>query len=283
MGFRVHPNPSNGIPLGEIPIPKFKMWLMDKLFDLTGKVALITGSSSGMGKAIAEAMGLHGAKVVVSSFDTEGVINTIEDFKKQGIETIGVPCDMSKVEDIDRLFQTAISTFGKIDILVNCVGMAIPNGFLDINAAVFEKTMALNLQSAIYLTKLVIPQMVKRNDGAIIYLASIAGVRGNKSIGLYGISKAGLIQLARNLAVEFGPHNIRVNSISPGMINTPFSESLMNNAEFMAKRLALTPLRRVGEVEEIAGVAVMLASKAGGFMTGQNIIVDGGTVISDGN
>lgn len=256
---------------------------MDKLFDLTGKVALITGASSGMGKAIAEAMGLYGAKVVVSSFDTEGVLKTIEDFKKQGIETIGVPCDMSKVEDIDRLFQTAISTFGQIDILVNCVGMAIPNGFLDINAADFEKTMALNLQSAIYLTKLVIPQMVEQKDGTIIYLASIAGVRGNKSIGLYGISKAGLIQLARNLAVEFGPHNIRVNSISPGMINTPFSEGLMNNAEFMSKRLALTPLRRVGEVEEIAGVAVMLASKAGGFITGQNIIVDGGTVISDGN
>ena len=143
--------------------------------------------------------------------------------------------------------------------------------------------MALNLQSAIYLTKLVIPQMIEQKDGAIIYLASIAGVRGNKSIGLYGISKAGLIQLARNLAVEFGPHNIRVNSISPGMINTPFSESLINNAEFMSKRLALTPLRRVGEVEEIAGVAVMLASKAGGFITGQNIIVDGGTTVGDGN
>ena len=256
---------------------------MDKLFDLTGKVALITGASSGMGKAIAEAMGIHGAKVVVSSYDTEGCQKTVQSFENQGITCLASPCDMSKVEDIDNLFQTAISTFGKIDILVNCVGVAIPNGFLDINSVDFEKTMALNLQSAIYLTKLVIPQMIEQKDGAIIYLASIAGVRGNKSIGLYGISKAGLIQLARNLAVEFGPHNIRVNSISPGMINTPFSEGLMNNAEFMSKRLALTPLRRVGVVEEIAGVAVMLASKAGGFITGQNIIVDGGTVISDGN
>ena len=256
---------------------------MYKLFDLTGKVALITGSSSGMGKAIAEAMGIHGAKVVISSNDTEGCQKVVQVFENQGITCIAVHCDMSKVEDIDKLFQMAISTFGQIDILVNGVGMAIPNGFLDINSADFEKTIGLNLQSAIYLTKLVIPQMVEREDGAIIYLASIAGVRGNKNIGLYGISKAGLIQLARNLAVEFGPHNIRVNSISPGMINTPFSESLMNNAEFMSKRLALTPLRRVGEVEEIAGVAVMLASKAGGFMTGQNIIVDGGTTISDGN
>ena len=256
---------------------------MYKLFDLTGKVALVTGSSSGMGKAIAEAMGIHGAKVVVSSHDTEGCQKVMQVFENQGIKCLAVPCDMSKVEDIDKLFQTVISTFGQIDILVNGVGMAIPNGFLGINSTDFEKTMALNLQSAIYLTKLVIPQMVEQKDGVIIYLASIAGVRGNKNIGLYGISKAGLIQLARNLAVEFGPHNIRVNSISPGMINTPFSESLINNAEFMSKRLALTPLRRVGEVEEIAGVAVMLASKAGGFMTGQNIIVDGGTTISDGN
>ena len=256
---------------------------MDKLFDLTGKIALVTGASSGMGKAIAEAMGFHGAKVVVSSNDTEGCQKVVQVFENQGITCLAMPCDMSKVEDIDNLFKTSISTFGKIDILVNCVGMAIPNGFLDINAADFEKTMALNLQSAIYLTKLVIPQMVEQKDGAIIYLASIAGVRGNKSIGLYGISKAGLIQLARNLALEFGPHNIRVNSISPGMINTPFSEILMNNAEFMSKRLALTPLRRVGEVEEIAGVAVMLASKAGGFITGQNIVVDGGTTIGDGN
>ena len=106
-------------------------------------------------------------------------------------------------------------------------------------------------------------------------------MRGNKSIGLYGVSKAGLIQLARNLAVEFGPDNIRVNTISPGMINTPFAQCLMENPTFMTKRLGQTPLRRVGEVEEIAGLAVMLASKAGGFITGQNIIVDGGTTISD--
>ncbi len=132
-------------------------------------------------------------------------------------------------------------------------------------------------------TKLVIPPMQAQKEGVIIYLASIAGVRGNRYLGLYGISKAGLIELARNLAVEFGPDNIRVNTISPGMINTPFSASLMKNDDFMKKRLAQTPLRKVGEVEEIAGVAVMLASKAGGFITGQNIIVDGGTTISDGN
>lgn len=256
---------------------------MKNLFNLTNKIALVTGSSSGMGKAIAEAMGAHGAKVVISSNDTEGGQKVCDAMTAHGIEAVNIPCDMSKKEDIQRLYDAAVATFGKIDILVNCVGIAMPNGFLDINAADFEKTMSLNLQSTIYLTKLVVPLMQAQKDGVIIYLASIAGVRGNKNIGLYGISKAGLIQLARNLAVEFGPDNIRVNSISPGMIDTPFSKGLIQNKVFMEKRLSQTPLRRVGLPEEIAGVAVMLASKAGGFMTGQNIIVDGGTTISDGN
>lgn len=256
---------------------------MKSLFDLSGKTALITGSTSGMGKAIANAMGLHGAKVVISSNDTAGVIETVEEFRAEDIEAIGVECDMSSKTDIDTLFQQTIQTFGKIDILVNCVGIASVGSFLEINQENFEQTMAVNLQAAIYLTKLILPQMQVQRDGTIIYLASIAGVRGNKMLGLYGVSKAGLIELARNLAVEFGPDNIRVNTISPGMINTPFSESLIKNEAFMEKRLSQTPLRRVGEVEEIAGVAVMLASKAGGFITGQNIIVDGGTTISDGN
>ena len=253
------------------------------LFDLTGKVALITGSSSGMGRAIAQAMGQHGATVIVSSNDADGCEAVAKNFEQQGITAVSIPCDVSKKEALDALYQTALAQFGKIDILVSCVGMAPTGSFLDITAADFEQTMALNLQSAIYLTKLVVPQMVERRNGVLIYLASIAGVRGNKNIGLYGLTKAALIQLARNLAVEFGPHNIRANTISPGMIDTPFSKSLLENPAFMEKRLALTPLRRVGTADEIAGVAVMLASRAGGFITGQNIIVDGGTVISDGN
>ncbi|MDZ7881131.1 MAG: SDR family oxidoreductase [Saprospiraceae bacterium] len=256
---------------------------MKELFNLSNKIALITGSTSGMGKAIAEALGENGAKIIISSPDTEGGNETLKAFKNKGIEAVFISCDVSKKSEIKQLYEKSIAFYGKIDILVSCVGIAMPNPFLEISAADFEKTMALNLQSAIYLTKLVIPQMRERKDGAIIYLASIAGVRGNKSIGLYGISKAGLIQLARNLAVEFGPDNIRVNCISPGMIDTPFSKGLMSDESFMKKRLALTPLRRVGTVEEIAGVAVVLASKAGGFITGQNIVVDGGTTIGDGN
>jgi NAD(P)-dependent dehydrogenase (short-subunit alcohol dehydrogenase family) len=256
---------------------------MKHLFDLHGKTALITGASSGMGKAIAEALGAHGARVVVSSNDAEACREVVQDFVGRGIQAISIPCDVSIPADIDHLVKTALSTMGKIDILASCVGIAPAGSFLDNHAADFERSMQVNLQSAIYLTKLLLPQMVAQNEGVILYLASIAAVRGNKNIGLYGISKAGLLQLTRNLAVEFGPHNIRVNAILPGMIDTPFSQSLLQNQAFMERRLSLTPLRRVGTVEEIAGVAVMLASRSGGFITGQNIIVDGGTVISDGN
>ncbi len=256
---------------------------MNDLFNLHGKTALVTGASSGMGKAIAEAMAAHGATVIISSNDGAGCEAVLQEFLEKGIRAIAISCDVSKKSDIEKLVKTALEKTEKIDILASCVGIAPTGSFLEINAADFERTMQINLQSAIYLTKLLLPQMVERKDGVLIYLASIASIRGNKNIGLYGISKAGLAQLARNLAVEFGPYNIRANAISPGMIDTPFSKNLLKNKDFLEKRLALTPLRRVGTVEEIAGVAVMLASKAGGFITGQNIVVDGGTVVSDGN
>ncbi|MBD0368447.1 MAG: SDR family oxidoreductase [Flavisolibacter sp.] len=257
--------------------------MRDRLFDLNGKVALITGASSGMGRAIAEAMAEQGATVVLSSNDEQGCKQVTEDLNEKNYAAHYIVCDVAKKEEIENLYNGTISRAGKIDILVSCVGVAIPGSLLDINAEDFEKTFAINLQSAIYLTKLVIPQMAERNDGVLIYLSSISGVRGNKSIGLYGLSKAALIQLARNLAVEWGPKNIRANTISPGVIETGFAKPMLNDEEVMKKRVALTPLRRVGQPDEVAGVAVMLASKAGGFITGQNIIVDGGTVISDGN
>ncbi len=256
---------------------------MTNLFDLSSKTALITGSSSGMGKAIALAMGHQGAKIIITSNEPKEIKKTVNKCHNLGINAIGITCDMTQKQQIDELYSHSLFAFDKIDIFVNCVGLAPTGSFMEINQENFENTMALNLQSAIYLTKLILPQMQAQKDGVIIYLASIAGVRGNKNLGLYGISKAVLIAMTKNLAVEFGPSNIRINAISPGLINTPFSESLMKNEDFMKKRLAQTPLRRVGEVEEIAGLAVMLASKAGGFITGQNIIVDGGTTISDGN
>jgi NAD(P)-dependent dehydrogenase (short-subunit alcohol dehydrogenase family) len=256
---------------------------MKDLFSLKGKIVLLTGASSGMGKAIAEAMGLHGATVIISSNDEKACIKAVQGFIKKNIKAHYVFCDVAVREDFENLVNTTLSKFKRIDVFVNCTGIAINGSFLDINKEDLEKTMAINLQASVCITKMILPQMMKQKDGVIIYLASIAGVRGNKNIGLYGISKAGLIQSAKNLAVEFGPYNIRVNCISPGLIDTPFSKEMMKNKIVMKRRLSLTPLRRVGKAEEIAGVAVMLASKAGAFITGQNIIVDGGTVITDGN
>lgn len=256
---------------------------MTDLFELTGKVALVTGASSGMGRAIAETMGRHGATVIVSSNDSDGCEEVVNELKAGDIHAVAIPCDVSSNEEIQKLVLTSLRLVGPVDILISCVGVAKPASFMDIEVADVDQTMQINLQSAVYLTKLVLPPMIERKDGVLIYLGSIAGVRGNKSLGLYGITKAGLTQLARNLAVEFGPYNIRANVISPGMIDTPFSQSLLENKAFIEKRLAQTPLRRVGTPDEIAGVAVMLASKAGAFITGQNIIVDGGTTISDGN
>lgn len=257
--------------------------MTSNLFDLTGKVALVTGGSSGMGRAIALALGEHGATVVVSSNDAAASAATAQELASQGITALAVACDMGEQAQVRQLAETALARLGRVDVLVSCVGLAPMGSVLEADANDFAAAMAVNVQSAIYLTKLLVPQMAERQDGALIYLASIAGVRGNKSIGLYGVSKAALIQLARNLAVEFGPYNVRANTISPGVIETAFARPLLDNPEVMARRLALTPLRRVGQPEEVAGVAVLLASRAGGFITGQNIVVDGGTVISDGN
>lgn len=256
---------------------------MKHLFDLTGKVALITGASSGMGKAIAEILGTYGALTIVSSNDIDACNKTVEEFKKKGILAFSIPCDVSNPSEIDTLYENTVKKYGEVAILVSCVGIAIPGGFMDINTTSFEKTMSVNLQSAIYLTKKVIPAMQKNKDGVLIYLSSLSSIRGNKHIGLYGLSKAGLAQLARNLAVEYGPDNIRVNAISPGVIDTEFAKPMTSNSKVLEKRIALTPLRRIGTVDEVAGIALMLASKAGGFITGQNIIIDGGTTISDGN
>ncbi|MGX7689179.1 SDR family NAD(P)-dependent oxidoreductase [Flectobacillus roseus] len=256
---------------------------MRNLFDLTGKVALVTGATSGMGKAIAETLGLHGATLMIASNDGLACQQVREEFSQKGITTWAKVCDVSDSNQVRTLVNETLQITQKIDILVSCVGIGLAGSLENSTNQDFSKMIQVNLLQALELTQLVIPSMRDNGGGSIIYLSSIASVRGNKSLGLYGITKAGLVQLARNVAVEYGPLNIRANAISPGMIDTPFAKELLSNKDFLEKRLALTPLRRVGLPEEIAGVAVMLASKAGGFITGQNIIVDGGTTISDGN
>jgi len=253
-------------------------------FDLSGRVAIVTGSTRGIGDAIAAALGHAGATIVVSSENALDCERAEARLLGKGIKVIAVPCDISSSADIENLVNTTVSRLGRLDILVCNAGVEGPVGPIgSASSADIDRTIKINLNSAISLTSQAIPHMVRQGCGSVILVSSIAGLRGNRSIGVYGLTKAALAQLARNLAVEWGPQHIRVNCISPGLIETDFSKGIMANDEYFRRRLSLTPLRRVGKPEEIAAAALFLAGNGGAFVTGHNLVVDGGTIISDGN
>jgi NAD(P)-dependent dehydrogenase (short-subunit alcohol dehydrogenase family) len=252
------------------------------LFDLTGKVAVITGSSRGIGKAIAERMAEHGAKVVISSRKLEPCEEVAAALNaKHGPGTaIAVPANIASKEDLQHLVDQTRKVFGQVDI---CVCNAASNPYYGPLAGIsddqFRKILDNNIISNHWLIGMVAPEMRERKDGAIIIVSSIGGLRGNAIIGAYNISKAADFQLARNLAHEFGPDNVRVNCIAPGLIKTDFARALWENPETLHRATTAVPLRRIGEPDELAGAAVYLASKAGSFMTGQALVVDGGATI----
>ncbi|HJV82907.1 SDR family oxidoreductase [Noviherbaspirillum sp.] len=252
------------------------------LFDLNGKVAVITGSSRGIGRAIAERMAEQGAKVVISSRKLgpcEEVVNAINARHGEG-RAIAVPANISSKDELKHLVDATMQAFGKIDILVcNAASNPYYGPMAGIEDEQFRKILENNVIANHWLIQMVAPQMIERKDGAIIIVSSIGGLRGSPVIGAYNISKAADFQLARNLAVEFGPHNVRVNCIAPGLIKTDFARALWENPDTLKRATSTTPLRRIGEPDEIAGAAVYLASTAGSFMTGQSIVVDGGATI----
>ncbi len=257
---------------------------MNSPFDLSGCVALVTGAASGIGQAIAATLGRQGAAVILADINEQGCCSTAEAIAKEGIAALPIAVDLAHRESVDALLANAIAWRGRVDILVCSAGVEGHVGtLLDVSNSQWNNVMTVNLQSALWLSSGAAPVMRAQGKGRIIFISSIAGLRGNKMIGLYGVAKAGLSQLARNLAVELGPDGITVNTVAPGLIETPLSKPLMGNGDFMSKRLSMTPLRRVGTVAEVSGVVSMLAAAAGGFITGQTIVVDGGTVISDGN
>ncbi|MGI4836460.1 MAG: SDR family NAD(P)-dependent oxidoreductase [Janthinobacterium lividum] len=254
------------------------------LFDLAGKTALVTGATRGIGLAVARAYGQAGARLAISSESLEDCRRVAAALADEGLEAWPIPADLSQRAEVDAMAAAVLDHFGGLDALVCNAGVAPHMGPLaSASDADWQTTLDINLRSALWLTNAVLPSMAARGGGSVVLMASIAGVRGNKALGLYGLSKAALAQLARNLAVEWGPANIRVNAISPGVIQTEFARPLTDSPALMEKRLALTPLRRVGTPAEIAGLALLLAAPAGGFITGQNLIVDGGTTIGDGN
>ena len=252
------------------------------LFDLSGQVAVITGSSRGIGRAIAERLAEHGARVAISSRtakDCEEVAAGIN--ARHGAGTaIAKAASISSKPDLEALVAETGRVLGPISILVcNAASNPYYGPQAGISDAQFRKILDNNIIANHWLVQLTAPQMVERKAGSIVIVSSIAGVRGNAVIGAYGISKAADMQLARNLAVEYGPHNIRVNCIAPGLIKTDFARALWEDEAMLARRNSSTPLRRIGEPDEIAGAAVFLASRAGSFMTGQTLVIDGGVTI----
>jgi len=252
------------------------------LFDLSDKVAIVTGSTRGIGEAIAHRFAEHGAKVVVSSRKADACDKVAADINaKHPGQAIAVPCNISDKAALQALVDATNKHWGRIDVLV-CNAAVNPyygpsKGMPD---EAFDKIMGANVKSNHWLCHMVLPQMVDRRDGSIIIISSIGGLRGSTVIGGYCISKAADLQLARNLACEYGEHNIRINCIAPGLIKTYFAKALWEDSANLEKRNATTPLRRIGEPDEIAGAAVFLAGKAGAFMTGQQIVIDGGVTIA---
>ncbi len=253
--------------------------LTGKLFDLTGKVAVITGSSRGIGKAIAENLAAHGAKVVISSRKAgpcEEVAAAIN--AKSAGHAIAVPANISSKEDLQRLMDETRKAFGKIDILIcNAASNPYYGSQLDITDDAFNKILSNNIVANNWMIQMVTPEMRERKDGAIIIVSSIGGLRGSEVIGAYCISKAADMQLARNLARELGPSNIRVNCIAPGLVKTDFAKALWDTPAGEERASSGTPLRRLGEPDDLAGIAVYLASRAGAWTTGQTFVVDGGS------
>jgi NAD(P)-dependent dehydrogenase (short-subunit alcohol dehydrogenase family) len=252
-----------------------------ELFDLTGKVAVITGSSKGIGRAIAERFAEHGARVAISSRKAEpceAVAAAINTRHRGG--AIAAPANISSKEDLRRLMDDTRAAFGKIDILVcNAASNPYYGPMSGISDEAFRKILDNNIISNHWMVQMVAPEMKDRRDGAIIIVSSVGGLRGNAVIGAYNISKAADFQLARNLAHELSPHNIRVNCIAPGLVKTDFARALWDTPEAEERSRSGMPLRRLGEPDDIAGAAVFLASRAGAWMTGQAVVVDGGATI----
>ncbi len=247
------------------------------LFDLTGKTAIVTGSSRGIGRAIAEALAGAGAKVVVSSRKQDACEEAAAAIRAKGGSAVAVAAHAGDQAQLKALVEATRQKFGAADILVCCAGVNPHYGpMVEMPDAAFDRIMSANVKNVLYLSGLVLPEMAARRDGAILILSSIAGLRGTRGLGGYAVSKAAEMQLARNLALEWGAHNIRVNCIAPGLIRTEFARALWEDEALLKRRLEATPLGRLGEPEDIAGAALLLVAPAGRYITGQTLVVDGG-------
>jgi NAD(P)-dependent dehydrogenase (short-subunit alcohol dehydrogenase family) len=254
------------------------------IFRLDGRNALITGSSRGIGKAIAEMFANLGAKVIISSRKEEACRETADGINaRHPGAAIAIPASIGSKADLQHLAERAIASLGTIDILVlNAASNPFYGSLSKISDDQFRKTLENNLLANHWLIQMLAPAMIEQRHGSIILISSTGGTRGSNTVGAYTISKAADFQLARNMAVELGPHGIRVNCIAPGLVRTDFAREIWENPETLAVAVAGTPLGRIAEPTEVAGAAAFLASEAGRFVHGQTIVVDGGATITIG-
>ena len=257
--------------------------MSDGMFDLTGRVAMVTASSRGIGFGIAQAMAGRGASVVISSRKADACEDAARTISDAGGDALAIPCNVGHKDQLEGLVEAAMARWGQIDILVCNAGINPYYGPLaEIGDDAFDKTMGTNVRSTLWLCNMVLPGMAERGGGAALLIASIAGLRGSDKMGAYGISKAAEMGMTRHLSVEWGPSNIRVNCIAPGVIRTGFARVLYESPEMSEPLIKATPLGRVGEVDDVAGAAVFLCSDASRFVTGQVLVVDGGRMTAAG-
>jgi NAD(P)-dependent dehydrogenase (short-subunit alcohol dehydrogenase family) len=253
---------------------------MSSLFHLDGKVALVTGSTRGIGRAIAEELARAGARVAISSRKAEACAAVAAEFERAGHQVLARPCNVSRKEDLQALVDATRQKWGRIDIVVaNAATNPYYGPLASITDDAFDKIIGNNVKSVLWLAGMTLPAMAAEGGGSFTLVGSIGGLLANTVIGAYGISKAAGHHLVRNLAAEWGPKNVRVNAIAPGLIKTDFARALWEDEARRAERIAATPLKRLGEPRDIAGIAVFLASDAAAFITGQCIVADGGVSI----
>ena len=257
---------------------------MADLFDLSGKVALVTGSTRGIGKSIAEELARAGARVCISSRKTEACDEVLSEFEKNGFEAMAKPCNVSRKDELQALVDATLAKWGRLDIVVaNAASNPYYGPLTGLPDDAFDKIFANNVKSTLWLAGMTLPGMAQRatggKGGSFIVIGSIGGILANTVIGAYGMSKAADHHLVRNLAAEWGPKNVRVNAIAPGLVKTEFARALWEDDKRRSEREQATPLRRLGEPRDIGGIAVFLASEAAAFITGQVVVADGGVSI----
>ena len=247
------------------------------LFDLSGKVAIVTGASKGIGEAMARGLAEHGAKVVVSSRKQEAVDDVAAGFRKDGLEAIGISCHVARKDQCDQLIEKTIATYGRIDIVINNAGTNPYFGPIEnMSPEIYQKTMDINVNACMYLSNLCVPHMRANGGGSVIHISSIEGLHPTAGFAAYNLSKAALIMLAQNQSVEWGKDNIRVNVICPGLVKTKLSTALWADEKNLQRFQSKIPLGRMAKPDEMAGLAVFLASNASSYMTGAVLVNDGG-------